>query len=169
MWIHGSLTCVRFVAHNVIYVVVSENTPPYSNISGILQDRPKLQFGSLVIGNVVSRWYVKCKHPLSISLSRHVVIHLGREAEKEGEQSIILWKWSTIYQHAQGRKKKTHQKQNFWSEKKRWRKERKRERKSLRWEMGAWLKSETERGPLIPNINSRTSSVSKRKVHQNTG
>ena len=89
MWIHGSLTCVRFVAHNVIYVVVSENTP-YSNISGILQDRPKMQFGSLVIGNVVSRWYVKCKHPLSISLSRHVVIHLGREAKKEGEQSIIL-------------------------------------------------------------------------------
>ena len=104
MWIHGSLTCVRFVAHIVIYVVVSENTP-YSNISGILQDRPKMQFGSLVIGNVVSRWYVKCKHPLSISLSRHVVIHLGREAKKEGEQSIILWKWSTIYQHAQGKKK----------------------------------------------------------------
>ena len=67
MWIHGSLTCVRFVAHNVIYVVVSENTP-YSNISGILQDRPKMQFGSLVIGNVVSRWYVKCKHPLYLAL-----------------------------------------------------------------------------------------------------
>ena len=142
MWIHGSLTCVRFVAHNVIYVAVSENTP-YSNISGILQDRPKMQFGSLVIGNVVSRWYVKCKHPLSISLSS--CGHTLGERSKEGGWAI---NHSVKMEHnlstCAGKKKRRRIRSKTFGVKKRWRKERKRERKSLRWEMGAWLKSETE-------------------------
>ena len=169
MWIHGSLTCVRFVAHNVIYVVVSENTPPYSNISGILQDRPKLQFGSLVIGNVVSRWYVKCKHPLSISLSLVMWSYTWGEKQRRRVSNQSFCENGAQFINMRREEKRRRIRSKTFGVKKRWRKERKRERKSLRWEMGAWLKSETERGPLIPNINSRTSSVSKRKVHQNTG